>query len=263
MFQIFNDFTGKKQYFLDELGIIWLHGTLLCKKLGFSNPTKSIQLHTEEDERQKVDICTLNDAWFVNEYGVWGMILESKTLEYKEFRRELKYKILPSIRKDGGYISPDATTTQLSTLQDRIAAQMAAIEQSYQLCKDTGDERGLITMKSQLLNCVNRLDGATESPTENWYSISEVLERNYKLSAKRVQNSLAIIGKLVKAEYEEETGLKVKETPKHVGSGHHTDTIKVYPEDWSDRIVQISVSYWSVNRKDKKSGEEYTLIDLV
>lgn len=108
--------NGKKEFFLDEEQMLWLNGTMLCKRLGFSNPSKSIPLHVEECDRQKVDVDALHPAWFVNEPGTWSMILAAKTVEAKDFKRELTTKILPSIRKTGGYIKSDITPEELRSL---------------------------------------------------------------------------------------------------------------------------------------------------
>lgn len=111
-----------KQYFVDDVGIVWLHGTLLCKRLGFSNTNQAIVMHTEEDERQKVDTGKLGKKpWFVNEYGVWGMILAAKTPEAIDFKQKLKTKILPEIRKHGAYISETITPPQAIALSEKLA----------------------------------------------------------------------------------------------------------------------------------------------
>lgn len=132
MSEILNVFACKesKQYFVDDNGVIWLHGHLTCERLGFKNPSRDIQLHTEVDERQKVPLGGLEDVWFVNEYGVWGMILAAKTSEAKEFKRYLKYDVLPSIRKKGGYISPTASSDQLEALKGEIDTLQASLNQA-------------------------------------------------------------------------------------------------------------------------------------
>lgn len=82
---IFNS-AEDKDFFIDHNNILWLRGTLLCNRLGFANPNQAIVMHTEEDERQQVDTGKLGKkAWFVNEYGVLGLILASRTTEAKEF----------------------------------------------------------------------------------------------------------------------------------------------------------------------------------
>jgi len=118
-----------QQYFKDETNLIWLHGTLLCKKLGFKNVSQAIQMHTDEDERQQI-IINGRAVWFVSEYGVWGLILEAKTEDALTFKRKLKRDILPKLRASGGYIMPNATSEQLEALQAEIAQMQAELDET-------------------------------------------------------------------------------------------------------------------------------------
>lgn len=245
----------------------WIfHGQIVCEECELTGTTYSRYLKDAVPKKWltefKIEGKVGRPALYLLEPGLYYVVSQAKTENGVKFRDWVFEEVLTAIRTDGGYISSEASKEQLTTLQDKIQAQMLAIEESYKACKDTGDERGIITLKSQLLNLTNRLDGLEEQPLEKWLSISEILQTSYTLHHKKIQNSLSTIGKLVKAEYEAETGLKVKETPKHVGTGHVSDTIKVYPEEWFERIKEIAVSYWSVVRKDRKTGEEYRLIDL-
>jgi prophage antirepressor-like protein len=115
-----------RQHFVSDDGLIWLHGTLLAEKLGFKNVSQAVQLHTEEDERQQIN---LNGrlVWFISEYGVWGMILASKTSEALDFKRKLKREILPKLRASGGYIMPTTTSEQVEALVAQHEADKAAI----------------------------------------------------------------------------------------------------------------------------------------
>jgi prophage antirepressor-like protein len=117
---IFDDeYSEKGQYFIDEQNMVWLHGTILCDRLGFKNPSEAITKHTDEDERRKED---LNGrlVWFVSEPGVWGMILAAKTPEALKFKRHLKHKILPKIRASRYYIAPNATSSDLEAAKSEI-----------------------------------------------------------------------------------------------------------------------------------------------
>lgn len=91
----FNKSKNVRSYKEDN-GIDWFHGADVCKILGFTNPTAAIQLHTDDDERKKVNIGTVNDVWFVSEPGLWGLILVSKSKIAKDFKRWLKHEVLPN-----------------------------------------------------------------------------------------------------------------------------------------------------------------------
>lgn len=111
---------AKKQYWIDDEGMLWLNASSVCKQIGLANVSQSVMMYAEEDERQKIDVGALHPAWFVSEPGAWGLILAVKTEESKRFRQRLKTDILPSIRKNGYYVRPDATKAQLDALQRDI-----------------------------------------------------------------------------------------------------------------------------------------------
>jgi prophage antirepressor-like protein len=145
----------------------WFHGFQVCKILGFSNPTVSIPQHTDDDERQKIDIGTLNDAWFISEAGLYGMIFASKKPEAKKFKRWVKHHVLPSIRRDGGYISPDASSEQLSAmrvriseLEEKLALADSIIDTDHKL--RYSDHSGLVSFTD---NVRDRLDDSIAKQT--------------------------------------------------------------------------------------------------
>lgn len=86
--------------FVDEFGMMWFHGSQTCTALGYVNP-RAVIANLDEDERQKIDIGRNTDVWYVNEPGIYNLILGSKKTEAKEFKRWLTHEILPSIRKTG------------------------------------------------------------------------------------------------------------------------------------------------------------------
>jgi anti-repressor protein len=81
---------------------------------------------------------------FINESGLFSLILRSNKPEAKQFRKWLTSEVLPSIRKHGGYLTPQKieeallnpdTLIQLATnlkeeRQKRISAETAVQEQA-------------------------------------------------------------------------------------------------------------------------------------
>lgn len=117
--ELFNP-AGLRTNYVDDAGMLWVHGGKLCEALGFSNPTQAIGLHVQAEDKTLVDVGAIQDAWFVSEPGMWSLILASKSSKAKEFKRLLVSVVLPSIRKNGYYIDPNATQAQLESLQRDI-----------------------------------------------------------------------------------------------------------------------------------------------
>ena len=80
----------------------------VCEALGYDQPRKAISRHIEEDDGMK---RTLIDslgrkqrATFINESGLYALILSSKLESAKRFKRWVTSEVLPAIRKQGGYL---------------------------------------------------------------------------------------------------------------------------------------------------------------
>ena len=95
-------------------------GKDVAKALGYSNTRKALQDHVdEEDKRDGVtirdSIGRIQKAVFINESGLYSLILSSKLPQAKAFKRWVTSEVLPQIRMTGGYIpTKDANGNMLS-----------------------------------------------------------------------------------------------------------------------------------------------------
>ena len=101
--------------------------------LGYTNTMKAVRDHVEEEDklRERIVLSGQNrEAIFINESGLYALILSSKLDSAKRFKHWVTAEVLPAIRKQGGYIvaRPDETDEQvlargilvmLATLQRR------------------------------------------------------------------------------------------------------------------------------------------------
>ena len=79
--------------------------------LGYSKPLNAIERHIDEDDSLKrglIDsVGRTQEAIFINESGLYSLILSSKLPNAKVFKRWVTSEVLPSIRKTGGYATPE------------------------------------------------------------------------------------------------------------------------------------------------------------
>ena len=88
--------------------------------LGYANTRKAVLDHVDKEDRE--DGVTIRDAigrdqkaTFINESGLYALILSSKLPQAKAFKRWVTSEVLPQIRKTGGYIpTKDAQGRELS-----------------------------------------------------------------------------------------------------------------------------------------------------
>lgn len=84
--------------------------TDICKALEMSNPTMVAQ-RLDDDERTKLDLGRQGETNFITESGLYAVILRSDKPNAKKFRKWVTSEVLPSIRKNGGYIAGQETMT--------------------------------------------------------------------------------------------------------------------------------------------------------
>lgn len=88
----------------------WFVVSDICRALDISNPSIAIS-RLEEDERSKFNLGRQGKGNIVNEYGLYSLVLASRKPEAKKFKRWITHEVLPSIRRNGGYIKDQENLT--------------------------------------------------------------------------------------------------------------------------------------------------------
>lgn len=84
----------------------WFVGKDIADILGISNPTMAIE-GLENFERAKFNLGRQGEANIISESGFYTLVLRSRKPVAKPFRIWVTNKILPTIRKTGGYVNND------------------------------------------------------------------------------------------------------------------------------------------------------------
>lgn len=90
----------------------WFVGRDVATALGYSNPSKTIKDHVDSEDKGVTKRYTLGgeqELTIINESGLYSLILSSKLPSAKRFKRWVTSEVLPSIRKNGGYIEGQET----------------------------------------------------------------------------------------------------------------------------------------------------------
>lgn len=102
-------------------------GKDVAESLKYNEPHKAITRHVQEEDRTKHPIPTKGgsqDAWVVNESGLFALIFGSKLDSAKRFKHWVTSEVLPSIRKHGVYAvdellnNPDMAIKAFSALKE-------------------------------------------------------------------------------------------------------------------------------------------------
>lgn len=86
----------------------WMVGKDVATALGYKNPRDAIARHVDAEDKGVVKHDTPSgeqDMVIINESGLYSLVLCSKLITAKKFKRWVTNEVLPSIRKSGGYIA--------------------------------------------------------------------------------------------------------------------------------------------------------------
>ena len=136
----------------------WFVAADVCKALEVGNPSQAL---TRLDDDEKFTTIISNDGAasgisslaFVNEPGLYTLVLGSRKREAKSFKRWVTHDVVPSIRKTGAYMTPEtiekllmnpdtiiSLATQLKELQTKVEQDKPKVQYF-----DTLVDRNLLT----------------------------------------------------------------------------------------------------------------------
>ena len=87
---------------------------------------------------------------FINESGLYSLIMSSKKPEAKAFKRWVTSEVLPSIRKTGGYNNQPQQLTPSYMIEDRIKRASVWIEEQKQMLQLEAEKQQLIADNENL-----------------------------------------------------------------------------------------------------------------
>lgn len=109
--QTFNnpDFGEVRTLSID--GEPWFVGKDVAAILGYAKPLNALATRIDEDDSLKQGLIDSmgreQNAIFINESGLYSLVLSSKLPTAKAFKRWITHDVIPSIRKNGGYMTPE------------------------------------------------------------------------------------------------------------------------------------------------------------
>jgi len=131
-------FGNKQVRVLEKNNEPWFVAKDVCDVLEIKNNRDAVN-RLDEDEKDVASTDTLGGSQsltVINEPGLYTLILGSRKVEAKAFKRWVTHEVIPSIRKHGAYMTPETiqkvltdpdTIIQLATnLKEEMAKRMVA-----------------------------------------------------------------------------------------------------------------------------------------
>ena len=112
--QIFkNEKFGEVRVITNEQGEPMFAAADVCNVLGYANPSKAISDHVDEEDRYNQSLERGGSMLFINESGLYSLILRSNKPNAKTFKKWVTAEVLPAVRKTGGYQMQPLTQGQM------------------------------------------------------------------------------------------------------------------------------------------------------
>ena len=106
--QIFNNPEFGEIRTIDQNGEPWFVGKDVATALGYVDAFGAIKKHVDEEDKLVCQIDSAGqkrDTTLINESGLYSLTMNSKLESAKKFKRWVTSEVLPSIRKNGGYLA--------------------------------------------------------------------------------------------------------------------------------------------------------------
>ena len=209
-------------------------GKDVAEILGYADPNKSIAMHVDEDDKlndKSASSLGQRGGWFINESGLYSLILSSKLPTAKRFKRWVTSEVLPAIRRHGLYAVDDMLNNPDALIEALQAYKAERMQRLALEAENAIQKQQLIEMQPKasyydvVLNCKD-LVAAT------------VIAKDYGWSAKKLNR------------YLQDKGVQFKKCgiwllyQKYAENGY-TST-KTCPYDGSDGSVHTKPhTYWT------------------
>lgn len=142
----FNNHEVRTQILNDE---IWFCLKDVCDILEISNPTMAAS-RLDNDERTKFDLGRQGETNFINESGLYTVILRSDKSQAKIFRKWVTSEVLPSIRKHGAYMT-ERTLEQALTNPDFLIKLAPELKEEQEKRKALEVQNSQLTVEKQIM----------------------------------------------------------------------------------------------------------------
>lgn len=124
---------------MEKDGEFFFIGKEVAEKLGYSNTRDALVRHVDIDDKADVvfhDGRQRRNMVSINESGLYSLILSSKLPQAKEFKKWITTEVLPSIRKNGGYIKNQEKMSNEEILANAVLLANHLIAEKEKIIED-------------------------------------------------------------------------------------------------------------------------------
>lgn len=157
----------------------WFVGKDVAEALGYKDVNHAISNRVDKEDKvnsktqgQNVPEFGQRGTWLINESGLYSLILSSKLDSAKRFKRWVTSEVLPSIRKNGGYIYGQENMSEDELLSRALILANSKILSLESKNEKLEEEKQDVTFLSELF--VGSKDRWLTTEIANYYGMSAV-----------------------------------------------------------------------------------------
>lgn len=208
--------------------------------LGYCNPRKAIGDHVDDEDKK--DGVTIRDSIgreqkpiFINESGLYSLILSSKLPNAKKFKRWVTSEVLPSIRRYGMYATddlianPDLAIAAFTALKEERERRMELEEVAAVQKQQIAEMKPKATYYDVVLRCKDAVN-------------ISVIAKDYGWSAQKMN------------EYLHQKGVQFKQSDiwllyqKHAGCGYTKTNTHIYEDSCGCEHTKVHTKWTQKGR---------------
>lgn len=129
--KVFENSEFGKVRLIERDGEPWFVGKDVAEVLAYADTNKAIAMHVDDEDKLN-DKTALSlgqrGGWFINESGLYSLVIRSNLPTAKQFKRWVTSEVLPSIRKHGGYIAGQENMSDDELLAKALMVAKSKIE---------------------------------------------------------------------------------------------------------------------------------------
>ncbi|MFZ3539352.1 phage antirepressor KilAC domain-containing protein [Bifidobacterium adolescentis] len=157
------DFRGASLRTLtDEAGEPWFVLKDCMSILDLGNPTETVKMF-DDDEFSTTEVIDSigrrQQAYIISEPGLYRLVMRSRKPEAKEFQRWVTHKVLPQIRKTGGYIPTSESDSDEDIMARAVLVAQKTIERKNQQLQAKDAQIKVLEPKARFADAVAASDG--------------------------------------------------------------------------------------------------------